>query len=70
MESWWNFLVCALAVAILIVVFPDSSWTQEMMGGRGGMMGDKGMREMMQQMMGNMLPPPMDPAFLPDPDLV
>lgn len=68
MKSWWNFLVWALAVGILIVVIPGSGWAQGMMGGRGGMMGSEGMREMMQQMMGDMLPPPMDPSNLPDPD--
>lgn len=32
------------------------------------LMAGEGMREMMQQMMGDMLPPPMDPARLPDAD--
>jgi cytochrome c2 len=39
-----------------------------MMGRGDHMMGGRHMREMMQRMMGDMLPPPMDPAVLPDPN--
>jgi cytochrome c5 len=55
------FLRTLLAAFVLVVAGSGTGWAQ-------GMMGGEGMREMMQQMMGDMLPPPMDPAFLPDPD--
>lgn len=56
MKCRFNGLIRALAVAFVIIGATQvAGWAQGMMGGRGGMMGD-------------MLPPPMDPALLPDPD--
>jgi cytochrome c2 len=52
----------------LLVVAQGMSFAQGMMGRDDHMMGGRHMREMMQRMMGDMLPPSMDPAFLPDPD--
>lgn len=63
-----SFLFPALAAGFVLVAAGSGvSRAQGMMGGRDGMMGGEGMREMMQRMMGDMLPPPMDPAYLPDP---
>lgn len=59
----------SLAAGLLMVMVTSGFvWAQGIMGGRGGMMSGQDMREMMQQMMGDMLPPPMDPASLPDPN--
>ncbi len=68
--KYWRTLLARLFVAavVLSAVGASCGWAQDMMGGRGGMMGREGMREMMQNMMGDMLPPPMDPALLPDPN--
>ena len=58
----WRIVVClALMATVLSVTSPDAGWAQ-------GMMGGEGMREMMQQMTGDMLSPAMDPGLLPDPD--
>lgn len=61
MRHCWKYLSLPLAAAFTFMVF-----FLEMSFARG-MMGGEHMRGMMQQMMGDMLPPAMDPAFLPDP---
>jgi cytochrome c5 len=55
-------------LAALSTLCVEMALAQGMMGGSGGMMGGEGMREMMQNMMGDVLPPPMDPTRLPEPD--
>jgi cytochrome c2 len=61
MKNWRIFLarLCMVAV-VLSAAGASCGWAQ-------GMMGGEGMREMMQNMMGDMLPP-MNAAQLPDPD--
>ncbi|HSA78606.1 MAG TPA: hypothetical protein VLG72_07100 [Nitrospirota bacterium] len=62
MKNWRIFLALLfMATVVLSAVGVSCGWAQ-------GMMGGEGMREMMQNMMGDMLPPPMDPALLPDPN--
>jgi cytochrome c2 len=56
------FLACLLMVAVIISLTGAACVCAQ------GMMGGDGMREMMQNMMGDMLPPPMDPGLLSDPD--
>jgi cytochrome c2 len=69
MRYWLNFLIRTLTAGFtLVVVGHGLIWAQGMMGRGDHMMGGRHMREMMQRMMGDMLPPPMDPAFLPDPN--
>ncbi len=71
-----SILVLGTAVAIFLAAPMDASAGQispgertTLAGGMGGMMGGMGMhRNMMQQMMGGVLPPGMDPALLPEPD--
>ena len=65
MRTLVRFLTAAFT---LLVVGHGMSFAQGMMGRDDHMMGGRHMREMMQQMMGDMLPPQMDPAFLPAPD--
>ncbi len=68
MRHCWKCLAGAMTAAFcLIVVCQGMGFAQGMMDRGGRMMGGH-MREMMQRMMGDMLPPPMDPALLPDPD--
>ncbi len=55
-----------MAAVVLSAAGADCGWAQDMTGGRGGMMSRGGIREMMQNMMGDMLPPHMDYALLPD----
>lgn len=57
-----------LFLAILVLTIASNSGGQGMMGGDNGMMGRGHHRQMMQRMMGDMLPPPMDPADLPEPE--
>ena len=68
MKNWRIFLSCLFISAVVLSAAGAScGWAQGMMGGHGGMMGGEGMREMMQNMMGDILPP-MNPDQLPDPD--
>ncbi len=68
MKNWRIFLACLLTVAVIVsVTGATCSWAQGMMGEHDGMMGGEGMREMMQNMMGDVVPP-MDPTHLPDPN--
>ncbi len=61
MKNWRIVLACLLMAAVIIsVTGATRGWAQGMMGGQG-------MREMMQHMMGDMLPP-MNADQLPDPD--
>ncbi len=66
--KYWLFFLASLfkAVVVLSAAGASCGWAQDMTGGRGGMMSREGMREMMQGMMGDMLPPRMDYALLPD----
>lgn len=52
-------------IALLLILAAPFSAADGMMG--DGMMGGERHREMMQRMMGDMLPPPTDPADLPEP---
>jgi cytochrome c2 len=66
MRNWRSFLAGTLVAGIALAA--GGVLAQGMMGRGDHMMRGGHMREMMQQMMGDMLPPAMDPAFLPDPD--
>ena len=57
-----------LLLAILVMTIPSNAGAQGMMGRDNGMMGGEHHRQMMQRMMGDVLPPPMDPADLPAPE--
>lgn len=56
-----------MSAVVLSTAGSTCGWAQGMMGERGGMMGCEGMRDMMQNMMGDVVPP-MDPALLPGPN--
>lgn len=59
-------LIVQIFFLVILIFVPRISSVQGMM--EGGMMGQGDMREMMQRMMDDMLPQPMDPADLPEPE--
>lgn len=63
-----NWSAQVLMMALLLLLMDQVSSAQGMVGRGGSMMGGEGMREMMQRMMGDVLPQPMDPADLPRPE--
>ncbi len=69
MKNWRINLTGLFLVAdVICAAGADRGWAQGMMEGRCGMMRGEGMRQMMQNMIGDMLPPPMDPDHLPNPN--